>query len=78
MVISPARVRSGEVGQRKYFVLQIGDKNFYIDCPFNQESRYIYYGEIPNMRGHCVISNTETGELFSGYHCSDFIIDEDL
>ena len=56
----------------------VGDKNFYIDCPFNQESRYIYYGEIPNMRGHCVISNTETGELFSGYHCSDFIIDEDL
>lgn len=40
---------------------------------FNGCSRYIYHGEIPNMRGHCVVSDMDTGKLYSGYHISDFV-----
>ena len=55
----------------------IGSCN-YTDYPFNDTQRYIYHGEIPNMGGHCVVSDMKTGQLYSGYHISDFraVIDD--
>ena len=48
------------------------------DHPIMQEKVFIYFGEIPNMPGHCVVSGHESGRLFSGYHIDNFQeIDED-
>lgn len=55
----------------------IGNSNYTVH-PFNTNDSYIYHGEIPNMPGHCVVSNMKTGQLYSGYHCIDFkVIIED-
>jgi hypothetical protein len=41
--------------------------------PFKKESVYIFFGEIPNMPGHCVVCDFKTGEMFCGYHTGQFI-----
>lgn len=43
------------------------------DCPLSQEKTFIYLGEIPNMREHCVVVGLKTGKVFSGYHIEDFV-----
>ena len=37
-----------------------------------KERVFIYFGEIPNMPGHCVVAGHESGKIFSGYHTDDF------
>ena len=43
------------------------------DCPLSQEKTFIFFGEIPNMQGHCVVVGHKTGKVFSGYHIEDFV-----
>lgn len=53
----------------------IGSK---VNSEFNYNDSYIFHGEIPNMRGHCVVSHMKTGKLYSGYHIIDFkVVDDD-
>ena len=54
------------------FVTEVseGFKNAY---PFKKEHPYIYFGEIPNMPGHCIVMDHGTGKFFSGYHTEHFI-----
>jgi hypothetical protein len=33
---------------------------------------YVFLGEIPNMPGHCVVADANTGQLFTGYHTDNF------
>jgi hypothetical protein len=40
--------------------------------PFTRDDVFIFFGEIPNMPGHCVVSNHKTGQIFSGYHTDNF------
>ena len=40
---------------------------------FKKKHPYVFFGEIPNMPGHCVVIDHYTGEIFSGYHTEDFI-----
>lgn len=40
--------------------------------PFKKGSRFIFMGEIPNMDGHCVVSDIKTGKVISGYHVGRF------
>lgn len=48
--------------------------SIYFDDHFADEnSRYIFFGEIPNMPGHCVVMNVETKQWLSGYHTQNFI-----
>jgi hypothetical protein len=42
------------------------------DYPFTRKGAYVFFGEIPNMPGHCVVSDHSTGQLFSGYHTENF------
>lgn len=42
------------------------------DHPIMQEDVFIYFGEIPNMLGHCVVSGHKSGKVFSGYHIDNF------
>jgi len=41
--------------------------------PFEPGASYIFFGEIPNMRGHCVVADHRTGRIYSGYHVDAFI-----
>jgi hypothetical protein len=40
--------------------------------PFTADGVYVFFGEIPNMPGHCVVADHRTGRLFSGYHTQNF------
>lgn len=50
------------------------------DYPFRPDVSYIYFGEIPNMPGHCIvleppIRNTfhpTVGQFHVGYHTENF------
>ena len=44
-------------------------KNF----PFKKERPYVFFGEISNMRGHCVVADHKTGRIYSGYHTYNFV-----
>ena len=41
--------------------------------PFRASRAYVFLGEIPNMPGHCVVADTQSGRIFSGYHTEQFI-----
>ena len=40
--------------------------------PMKYDTAYIFIGEIPNMRGHCIVMDYMTGETFIGYHIEHF------
>lgn len=40
--------------------------------PFVENQVLLFLGEIPNMKGHCVVVDNKTGQLYSGYHTEDF------
>jgi hypothetical protein len=48
-------------------------EKFHDQYPFQKDKVYIFHGEIPNMPGHCVVSEHPTGVMYSGYHTEDFI-----
>ena len=48
-------------------------KNYHDKYPFLEGQVCIFHGEIPNMPGHCVVSDRKTGKLFSCYHTENFI-----
>ena len=43
------------------------------EYPFTADGVYVFLGEIPNMRGHCVVADHRTGKLYSGYHTENFV-----
>ncbi len=40
--------------------------------PFVEQRPYIFFGEIPNMAGHCVVADHKSGQIYSGYHIENF------
>ena len=40
--------------------------------PFSPAGLCIFFGEIPNMPGHCVVADHRTGRVYSGYHTENF------
>jgi hypothetical protein len=46
---------------------------FHKKYPFHKEGTYIFFGEIPNMKGHCVVADHKTGQIYSGYHTENFV-----
>jgi len=41
--------------------------------PFRHGQTLIFFGEIPNMPGHCIVADHKTGKLYSGYHTDRFV-----
>jgi hypothetical protein len=33
----------------------------------------VFFGEIPNMPGHCVVADHRSGQIYVGYHTDDFV-----
>jgi len=42
------------------------------DHRFDKDNVFLYFGEIPNMKGHCVVCGHESGKIYSGYHIENF------
>lgn len=55
------------------------EKTHAAEFPFSKHQTFIFHGEIRQMPGHCIISDIQTGQLYSGYHTYNFkpIVDED-
>jgi hypothetical protein len=41
--------------------------------PFRAGAVYVFFGEIPNMPGHCVVADHRSGQIYSGYHTANFV-----
>jgi hypothetical protein len=41
--------------------------------PFRAGAAYVFFGEIPNMPGHCVVADYRSGQIHSGYHTDNFV-----
>lgn len=41
--------------------------------PFRAKAAYVFFGEIPNMPGHCVVADQRSGQIYSGYHTDNFV-----
>jgi hypothetical protein len=41
--------------------------------PFTEKGVYVFFGDIPNMPGHCVVADHKTGQIYSGYHTENFV-----
>lgn len=41
--------------------------------PFRVGAVYVFFGEIPNMPGHCVVADQLSGQIYSGYHTDNFV-----
>ncbi len=48
------------------------DVKCHSESPFTRAGVYVYFGEIPNMPGHCVVTDHRTRQIFSGYHTEHF------
>ncbi len=46
---------------------------FHKRYPFKTDDVFIFFGEIPNMIGHCVVADHKTGRIYSGYYIENFI-----
>jgi hypothetical protein len=48
------------------------EANYRDKYPFTVDGVYVFFGEIPNMPGHCVVADHRTGRIYSGYHIEHF------
>ena len=57
---------------RVKFVCEGGEeyRKFY---PFDDDETFIYFGEIPNMKGHCVVISDKDKQFHIGYHIDNFV-----
>ncbi len=46
---------------------------YHSQYPFTSKGVYVFFGEIPNMPGHCVVADHRTGQVYSGYHTEWFL-----
>ena len=47
--------------------------DYHKSYPFSNTATYVFFGEISNMPGHCVVADYKTGQIYSGYHTENFI-----
>ncbi len=61
---------------RKLSVCTFSDKHlpeaYRGQYPMNPDHNFIFFGECPNMKGHCVVMDMDTGKFYSGYHIEHF------
>ena len=49
------------------------DESYHVKYPFKRDAVYVFFGDIPNMPGHCVVADFKTGHLYSGFHTENFV-----
>jgi len=40
---------------------------------FTAQDQFIYLGEIPNMKGHCIAVRQHDGKMMIGYHIENYV-----
>ena len=66
--LSLVRLSSSLNGEFKEFAVKSLD----------EESVFVYLGEIPNQPGHCVVAGWRNGKVYSSRHVNEFeVIPED-
>lgn len=45
---------------------------YHVRYPFTRDGVYVFFGDLPNMPGHCVVADHKTGQIYSGYHTEWF------
>jgi len=45
---------------------------YHYSYPFTPDGVYVFFGNIPNMPGHCVVADRKSGRIHSGYHTEWF------
>ena len=48
-------------------------KKYHSKYPFKPKRVYVFFGDIPNMPGHCVVADHRTGRIYPGYHSENFL-----
>lgn len=54
------------------FKIESVPRGFLGKYPFRKGRAYVFFGEIPNMPGHCIVADHKTGQLHSGFHTESF------
>ena len=54
------------------FQFELVPAEYHDKYPFVPGGVYVFFGDIPNTPGHCVVADHKTGRLFSGYHTENF------
>ena len=54
------------------FQFELLPAEYHSKYPFAPGGVYVFFGDIPNMPGHCVVADHKSGRLFSGYHTEWF------
>lgn len=49
------------------------EDKYHSQMPFTRKGVYIFFGDIANMPGHCVVADHKTGQIFSGFHTDNFV-----
>ena len=63
-----------------YFSFENLPKEYWDQYPFIPERPYVFFGEIPNMPGHCIVMDHADGKFYSGFHTENFseIVDNEI
>lgn len=40
---------------------------------FTEDETFVFFGEIPNMKEHCVVMGSTSKKFFVGYHVYNFV-----
>jgi hypothetical protein len=60
-----------------YTIVKLTNKclEFYkvIETPFGGNRKFLFIGEIKNMRGHVYVIGLDDGKNYIGYHTGDFV-----
>jgi hypothetical protein len=54
------------------FRFDLSPAEYHDKYPFTPDGVYVFFGDIPNMPGHCVVSDHKSGRMYSGYHTEMF------
>lgn len=54
------------------FQFELIPEEYHARYPFTPDGVYVFFGEIPNIPGHCVVADHKTGRVYSGYHTEWF------
>ncbi len=57
---------------RQYSLVRFRFDLMPVEYPFVPDGVYVFFGDIPNMPGHCVVADHKSGRIYSGYHTENF------
>ena len=63
------QIKKNNMEPRQYSLVKAVEDN----GKLKKSEIYIFFGEIPNVPGHYVVSDFKSGKVIAGYHLENFI-----